>query len=165
MLPKACVCACVCLCASEPCPRSNHHSSRFATTEGRLPQAIPCTKKQATQLPLLPALMATYWIMLKGAGPRRAQAQRVTHVLYMCKMEGDQMQVLEYSTLYETLKALGVHCVEYLDTISVSIPFLPRNFKDATTQCGTAMLHALQGGTEAAAREELIEWCCRFAMK
>ena len=67
-----------------------------------------------------------YAVMLTGAGPARAFAQRVTHVVYLAETGDDTMIVLPFADLATRLREHGIHHAVLTqggtDYVSISIP-------------------------------------------
>ena len=109
----------------------------------------------------------TYVIMLTGAGPTRAFAERVTHVVYLASIFHDVIQVLPFDDLPHRLQTMGRHHTTMQkmgnEFVSISIPHLPRNFVDVGTGHGGGCFFPLDAHDVESAREALIAWCERHA--
>ena len=106
-----------------------------------------------------------YAVMLTGAGPARAFAQRVTHVVYLAETRDDTMIVLPFADLATRLRERGIHHAVLTqggtDYVSISVPFLPRRY----VRFGAGgMLLPLAASDESAARDALVEWCASHAV-
>lgn len=115
--------------------------------------------KKETPCPPPPTPMAsdsTYAIMLTGAGPLRAHAERVSHVIYLARQRGNTVQVMPFDSLPVLLKSRGVHCTEHSGTASIHVPFLPRNFVSGVSN---GVFFPLSSAEEEDARRDLLAWC------
>lgn len=112
--------------------------------------------------------------MLSGVGPTRAMRERVTHILYLAEIkDGQHVRMIAFEDLAERLYAAGVHHTlhvhEEAKFVSISWPFLPRNYVNVDAQeaakkqfSGTAM--PLHTTVEEEAKDNLIKLCLRHCV-
>jgi hypothetical protein len=107
----------------------------------------------------------TYAVMLTGAGPSRAFAQRVTHIVYLAEIRGDTIIVLPFTDLADRLAERKLHhslmTVTGTTYVSISIPHLSRQY--VRFGAGGVFFH-LDASDESAARDALVEWCAANAI-
>lgn len=105
-----------------------------------------------------------YAVYLTGVGPRRAMAERVTHIVYMVQVQGDCVTILSFDNLSQCLTTCGVHHTVHTrpegEFVSVSVPKLPRNY--AISIAG--LLYPLEADDEPTARNRVVEWCKEHAV-
>lgn len=111
----------------------------------------------------------TYAVLLSGVGPRRAFAQRVTHVVYLAHLSDDRVQLQPFADMASRLAERGVHHVvtahDGVDYVSVNVPFLPRDYvAPVSARPIGACLFPIEGATTIDdARTALVAWCARYA--